>query len=446
MMLEELEAELGREEMFKGKTWRVAPRAYELTEEQWKKIGDIGVACRDFYKGIDRLYYLSKRGKKLLRNKDLRAEWVLDYWERGKPEGLIEHGGLKRLEGEIPMLMRPDLLVTEEGFALTELDSVPGGYGLTGYMGEVYGLEEMTGKFYEALRKMYKGNGEPVIVIVVSDEAETYRPEHEWLARRLREEGKLIYCAHPDEITKGTEGVYYEGKRVDVVYRMFELFDLANVSCAEDLMEAEVEGKVVVTPPMKSYHEEKLNLGLFHHYELEGYWREQLSEGSYELLKEIIPRTWIMDPQPVGANAMLNGPKLGMKTWEALGEMSQREREYVIKISGFDERAWGSRGVHIGVDCSKEQWIKAIKQAVDEGGEKLYVLMDYAKPVVHKYEYYGKNGAVTEELGRVRLCPYYLNNGNEVITAGVLATICPADKKIIHGMGDAVLVPCRSRT
>jgi len=26
--------------------------------------------------------------------------------------------------------------------------------------------------------------------------------------------------------------------------------------------------------------------------------------------------------------------------------------------------------------------------------------------------------------------------------AGVLATICPKDKKIIHGMKDAVMVPC----
>ena len=25
---------------------------------------------------------------------------------------------------------------------------------------------------------------------------------------------------------------------------------------------------------------------------------------------------------------------------------------------------------------------------------------------------------------------------------GVLATICPADKKIIHGMKDAILAPC----
>jgi len=26
--------------------------------------------------------------------------------------------------------------------------------------------------------------------------------------------------------------------------------------------------------------------------------------------------------------------------------------------------------------------------------------------------------------------------------AGILATICPADKKIIHGMKDAIMAPC----
>ena len=48
--------------------------------------------------------------------------------------------------------------------------------------------------------------------------------------------------------------------------------------------------------------------------------------------------------------------------------------------------------------------------------------------------------------GRVRLCPYYFVHG-EFDTAkaklgGVLATICPADKKIIHGMSEAILAPC----
>jgi hypothetical protein len=46
----------------------------------------------------------------------------------------------------------------------------------------------------------------------------------------------------------------------------------------------------------------------------------------------------------------------------------------------------------------------------------------------------------------VRLCPYYFVVGDgdaaRARLGGVLATVCPADKKIIHGMQDAVLAPC----
>jgi hypothetical protein len=46
----------------------------------------------------------------------------------------------------------------------------------------------------------------------------------------------------------------------------------------------------------------------------------------------------------------------------------------------------------------------------------------------------------------VRLCPYYFVSGDwgrpQAKLGGVLATICPADKKIIHGMRDAIMAPC----
>jgi hypothetical protein len=44
--------------------------------------------------------------------------------------------------------------------------------------------------------------------------------------------------------------------------------------------------------------------------------------------------------------------------------------------------------------------------------------------------------------GRARLSPYYFVTGETVELAGILATICPADKKIIHGMKDAIMAPC----
>ena len=53
--------------------------------------------------------------------------------------------------------------------------------------------------------------------------------------------------------------------------------------------------------------------------------------------------------------------------------------------------------------------------------------------------------AETDELkamrGRVRLCPYYFVEAEGVTLRGALATVCPADKKLLHGMSDAILVP-----
>jgi hypothetical protein len=45
--------------------------------------------------------------------------------------------------------------------------------------------------------------------------------------------------------------------------------------------------------------------------------------------------------------------------------------------------------------------------------------------------------------GRVRLCPYFFVEADRVKLRGALATIAPADKKFLHGMRDAILVPSR---
>ena len=47
---------------------------------------------------------------------------------------------------------------------------------------------------------------------------------------------------------------------------------------------------------------------------------------------------------------------------------------------------------------------------------------------------------------RVRLCPYYFIKGDpqtqgRALLCGTLATLCADDKKIIHGMSDAIMLP-----
>jgi len=55
----------------------------------------------------------------------------------------------------------------------------------------------------------------------------------------------------------------------------------------------------------------------------------------------------------------------------------------------------------------------------------------------------GSTPAATASVkaGRLRLCPYYFVVNGEARLSGALATFCPPDKKIIHGMQDAALLP-----
>jgi hypothetical protein len=75
------------------------------------------------------------------------------------------------------------------------------------------------------------------------------------------------------------------------------------------------------------------------------------------------------------------------------------------------------------------------------------VLQRYHKPSLHQTEDWDFAASTAVKMpGRVRLCPYYFVSGTgdaaRAGLGGVLATICPADKKIIHGMTEAVLAPC----
>ena len=76
-----------------------------------------------------------------------------------------------------------------------------------------------------------------------------------------------------------------------------------------------------------------------------------------------------------------------------------------------------------------------------------FVLQRYHKPRIIESDWYDfTREQLVPMSGRVRLCPYYFVVGEgdaaRAQLGGVLATICPADKKIIHGMRDAILAPC----
>jgi hypothetical protein len=244
--------------------------------------------------------------------------------------------------------------------------------------------------------------------------------------------------------------VYFDSEgspeRIDVVYRFFELFDLSNVSCSRHILEAWAGGEVAIAPPLRPFQEEKLGLALFHHHLLHGYWAETISRPSLLLLQRLIPESWAIDPTPLPPTAVLDAPPVGGRPvydWHQLAGASQKERDLIIKISGYHETAWGARGVTLGSDCSREEWQAALDAAIDRAPTHLHLLQRYSKPRRERHILFDSTGHAREHEGRLRLCPYYFVVGGRTRLGGALATFCPPDKKIIHGMQDAALLPCR---
>lgn len=456
-----LRSSLSSQPLFEDKTWQLSPLAWPLTADQRDQLEQIGTACLEFHQALETLYLRSVAGKNLLRNKPLLTPWVADYLDRGKPSQLVQHARDPKNRGIFPTVLRPDLLLTEEGFVMTELDSVPGGIGLTAFLNRLYGGntgdasilgadDMMIRNFYESLAALRPDIRTPLIALVVSDEAGTYRPEMRWLADQLQLQGKRVFCLEPEDIFPLGSSLCFdvEGnpEKIDIIYRFFELFDLANLRTAHFFFEAWQAGEVAIVPPMRPFQEEKLALALFHHHLLADFWVEALTGRSLKLLKQLIPPSWIMDPAPLPPGAVLDGPRAGgraLSDWRQLAGASQKERDLIIKISGFHETAWGARSVVLGSDCSREEWQAAVDIAISDAPTNLHLLQIYKKPVRVKHPVFDREEQVREVDGRLRLCPYYFVQGSKATLSGALATFCPPDKKIIHGMQDAALLPCR---
>ncbi|TAL11470.1 MAG: hypothetical protein EPO02_04550 [Nitrospirae bacterium] len=445
-----------------GATWRVSPAPFLLTPADLAAIDSLGRHLLRFTRALNRLYYESVRGA--------QPRWAAEYLDQGKPSDLIDHARMHRFKSALPGVIRPDLILTEDGFMISELDSVPGGIGLTGCMAQAYadlgwsvtgGRNGMVEGFARMIR-MLQPEITPNLAIVVSEEAKDYRPEMRWLAARLREAGLPAEAVAPEDVTFTEDGLYLrETDAVTTLYRFFELFDLKNIPKAELLLYAVKQGRVAMTPPAKPWLEEKLAFALLHHPALEPFWSQDLGEETFSLLRRCMPRTWILDPRPVPPHAVIPGLTAegrGVSDWKTVAGLGQKGRRFALKPSGFSELAWGSRGVSVGHDLPQKEWADAIDGGLASFPTVPYILQEFRKGRRVAASWHDP---VTDEIvpmeGRVRLSPYYFVTGEvgaggaplagpppamKVELGGILATVCPLDKKLIHGMTDAVMAPC----
>jgi hypothetical protein len=444
--------QLPAEGLFAGHEWRVSPAPFRLSRSVGKDLESLGRVLLQFYRAVNLLYRKSAEGK--------QPAWVARWLDQGKPAELVALQRSPAFKNDVPRVIRPDLLITEHGLSVTELDSVPGGIGLTGWLNQVYskldpladaGKDNLPGPGKDGEERASKtallGGGEDMlrgfasifgdaskVHILVSDEAATYRPEMTWLANQL---GTSRFQTRDPSFNQFADG--------DAVYRFFELFDLANVPNSRRVFELAASRRIRLTPPPKPIFEEKMLFALLWNRNLQSFWRQELGEAFLQRLLKMVPYTWIVDPSPLPPQAAV--PELNLTDWRQLQLLSHKERELILKVSGFSPHAWGARGVYLGSDLPHVDWAAAIEKAIASFDHSPFVLQRYHKPALVESEWFDfDRNEVISMNGRARLCPYYFVSGDaegaRAQMGGVLATICPPDKKIIHGMTEAIFAPC----
>jgi len=420
---------LPKEGLFAEKDWLLSPDAFPIERKFLTELEQLGHRLFVFQRACNQLYQLSVKGK--------QPAWVARYLDAGKPKELIEFSRRKEIRDDLPRVIRPDLIVTDNGYIIAEIDSVPGGIGLTAWLNQTYSAfdKQIVGGangMLEGFQSVLPNGGD----IVISQEASAYRPEMEWLAARLKDR-------QPDWEWRVVAAENYEARDSRAVYRFFELFDLPNIPKIDILLHANAKGRVAITPPIKPFLEEKMWFALFWLRPLHEFWRRELGEKYFRKLQEVIPYSWILDPIPLPQHAVI--PRLEIHDWREAAKFSQKDRDLLLKVSGFSPLGWGSRGISLGSDLAHAEWEKRIDNALATFDSSPTIIQRFHKGRLLEHRYCEPDsGELKTMKGRVRLCPYYFVEHDQVKLHGALATIVPADKKFLHGMRDAILVPSRT--
>src|SRR4051812_29307372 len=219
-----IRAAFPKEGLFAEKQRLVSPDAFPIDRKSLADLEQLGHRLFVFQRACNQLYQLSVKGK--------QPEWVARYLDAGKPRELIEFSRRKEIRDDLPRVIRPDLILTEKGYIIAEIDSVPGGIGLTGWLNQTYSsfdkdiIGGATGML-QGFRAVIPHGAD----IIISQESATYRPEMEWLAARLNQTSDL---KSQGSVWRTMSAENYEPRDGRAVYRFFELFDLPNIPKIEN--------------------------------------------------------------------------------------------------------------------------------------------------------------------------------------------------------------------
>ena len=112
-----IRAAIPAEGLFADKDWLTSPEPFRIDAPFAAELDKLGYRLHLFNRACNLLYHQSISGK--------QPAWVAEYLDRGKPADLIQYSRRKEIRDDLPRVIRPDLVLTDEGYTIAELDTVP---------------------------------------------------------------------------------------------------------------------------------------------------------------------------------------------------------------------------------------------------------------------------------------------------------------------------------
>ena len=112
--LEAIRSAFPKEGLFAEKQWLLSPDAFPIGQKFLADLEQLGHRLFVFQRACNQLYQLSVKGK--------QPEWIAQYLDAGKPKELIEFSRRKEIRDDLPRVIRPDLILTEKGYIIAEID------------------------------------------------------------------------------------------------------------------------------------------------------------------------------------------------------------------------------------------------------------------------------------------------------------------------------------
>lgn len=389
---------------FQEVPWIVSASWFKLTQVQLNQLQDLGPVLGTFLRACDALYY-----------EDANVRRVV---EQGKPQNIIERQKALREAGG-PILIRPDIVITQEGLKIAEIETIVGGLGMYSQIKDSYqtvippqdGSTPYPGSITQSFIDTASAlPGEGRIILTPSFNSR-YFSDLSVFSALCAERG---YEAVPVPANR----VHEVGKdQAKGIWRLFEIYEVDQLVAIPE---------VPIYPPLKQFTEEKAWLAFLHASEYEDYWVQALGIEGFRLLRQSVSPTWIM------RSGMLP------KNVDELKKLSKGQRRFVTKQSGYSEDSWGARSFTYWPDKSTNQWQHFLGQALNQPGTP-YVMQEYQDSLQYSVPAL-VNGKVEQMNGlRAKLSPFYFFNNGKTELADI-GVILRRSKKV-HGATDSIRLP-----